>query len=241
MNSAELRKYLFYFAVSVAAFSTVFFMSSFVLCGIIKGSTLCQWWPHISVEHIVEYIRSSGLWGVAVSIVIMVLHSFVPFPAELVAIANGMIYGTFWGAVITWTGAMIGAFLAFFLSRKFGRPFVRRLLNEKSVQGLDAWIYRYGDGTLLISRFIPIIAFNLINYAAGLTCVSWWTFAWTTGVGILPMTILMVALGVQIDALPWQVWPVLFIAAFILWPIANRMLRRSSAAPLPEKCVPPQA
>ncbi|MEE8392980.1 MAG: redoxin family protein, partial [Rhodospirillales bacterium] len=45
-----------------------------------------------------------GAWGVGASIGIMVLHSFVPFPAELVAFANGMIYGPFWGTVITWTG-----------------------------------------------------------------------------------------------------------------------------------------
>jgi len=81
MNNAKLKKYLFYSAVSIAVFAAVFCISMFVLCGIIKGSTLCLWWPHISVEHIVEYIRSSGLWGVAVSIGIMVFHSFVPFPA----------------------------------------------------------------------------------------------------------------------------------------------------------------
>jgi membrane protein DedA with SNARE-associated domain len=35
----------------------------------------------------------------------------------------------------------------------------------------------------------------LINYGAGLTKISWWTFTWTTGVGILPITIIMVTMG----------------------------------------------
>ncbi len=48
---------------------------------------------------------------------------------------------------------------------------------------------------LLILRLIPIIAFNLINYAVGLARISWWTFTWTTGLGILPMTLLMEAIA----------------------------------------------
>ena len=35
----------------------------------------------------------------------------------------------------------------------------------------------------LFSRFLPVISFNLINYAAGLTAISWWTFSWATGIG----------------------------------------------------------
>ena len=54
----------------------------------------------------------------------MVLHSFVPFPAEVVAMANGMLYGPLWGTLITWVGAMLGAYLAFGLARWLGRPFV---------------------------------------------------------------------------------------------------------------------
>jgi len=30
------------------------------------------------------------MWGVIASILLMVAHSFIPFPAEFVAIANGM-------------------------------------------------------------------------------------------------------------------------------------------------------
>ena len=64
-----------------------------------------------------ETIQSWGAWGVFGSIGLMILHSFVPFPAEFLAMANGMVYGLLWGTVITWTGAMLGAYLAFGLAR----------------------------------------------------------------------------------------------------------------------------
>jgi uncharacterized membrane protein YdjX (TVP38/TMEM64 family) len=124
----------------------------------------------LAVERTIE---SWGAWGVAGSILLMVLHSFVPFPAEIVAIANGMIYGPLWGTLITWTGAMLGAYLAFGLARWLGRPFVLAMIARRHHEKLDAWVARQGGGMLFLSRFVPVISFNLINYAAGLTAISW--------------------------------------------------------------------
>ena len=39
---------------------------------------------------------------------------------------------------------------------------------------------------MLIARLLPIIAFNLINYAPALAGIGWWPFLWTTGPGIRP-------------------------------------------------------
>jgi uncharacterized membrane protein YdjX (TVP38/TMEM64 family) len=182
------------------------------------------WDLGISVQDIEDRILSWGSWGIAGSIGLMVLHSFVPFPAEFLALANGMLYGPVWGIAITWTGAMLGAFAAFGLARWLGRPFVARMVARRHWQVLDDWAARQGAGMVLIARFIPVIAFNLINYAAGLTRMSWWTFAWTTGIGILPVTALMVIMGDNIDTLAWQWWLVLLGAALVLWFAVRRKL-----------------
>ncbi len=148
---------------------------------------------------------------------LMILHSFVPFPAEFLAIANGMVYGPIWGTVVTWSGAMMGAFLAFGLAKALGRPFVEAMVAKKNWYVLDEWAAARGGRLVLISRFIPVIAFNLINYAAGLTRISWWTFAWATGIGILPLTTLMVVMGDRIETLAWEMWLLLGAGALILW------------------------
>ena len=70
---------------------------------------------------------------------------------------------------------------------------------------------------MFIGRFIPIIAFNLINYAAGLTRVSWWTFTLATGIGILPLTILMVVMGAHIENFTWVTWLLLSGGGLVLW------------------------
>ena len=54
---------------------------------------------------------------------LMVVHSFVPFPAEMLAIADGMLFGPVWGTIITWVGAMLGAFgTTRALARRFVSP-----------------------------------------------------------------------------------------------------------------------
>lgn len=203
----------------------------FFFCTFLFGSGLEEvneefQWPLVSLSGAIEFIRHSGSLGILASIGIMVVHSFVPFPAELVAIANGMVYGSLWGTVITWVGAMLGALLAFGLARRFGRPFVGRVLRRKSAQRLDDWVARHGTGALFLSRFIPVISFNLINYAAGLLRVSWWTFAWTTGVGILPMTVLMAAMGEQIHNLAWPIWILILAGGLIFWFLIHILTRR---------------
>jgi uncharacterized membrane protein YdjX (TVP38/TMEM64 family) len=170
---------------------------------LIIGLGFVAWWSQAvgvapTPKGIEAEIRSWGNWAVAASIGLMVAHSLVPFPAEFVTFANGMLFGPVWGVAITWTGAMLGAALAFALARWFGRPFVDALMNERHRDAVDSWARRQGIGVLLLSRLMPLISFNVINYAAGLTPISWWTFLWTTGLGILPITILLVVTGDQI-------------------------------------------
>jgi uncharacterized membrane protein YdjX (TVP38/TMEM64 family) len=183
------------------------------------------WGRGLSMAAVEETIRAWGMWGVFASIGLMVLHSFVPFPAEFVTFANGMVYGPVWGTVITWSGAMLGAFAAFAVARGLGRPFVEGLVARRDWHSFDDWAAREGWQVLLVSRFLPVIAFNLINYAAGLTRVTWWTFAWTTGLGILPLTVLFVVMGDNIEHLGWGSWALLLASGLVLWLVLRRRLR----------------
>ena len=170
-------------------------------------------------ERFEKTILSMGMWGVLASILLMILHSLIPFPAELLAIANGMIYGPIWGTVITWTGAMCGAYLAFALARALGRPFVELMIAKKNWHSLDERASRRGAHFVFFARFVPVISFNLINYAAGLTKISWWSFTWATGLGILPLTALMVVMGDRIETITWEMWLLFGLGAIVLWVI----------------------
>jgi uncharacterized membrane protein YdjX (TVP38/TMEM64 family) len=189
-----------------------------------------EWSRMHDIDELAQSIRASGQWGVAVSIGLMVVHSFIPFPAEVVALANGIIYGTIFGTLITWTGAMLGAQAAFWTARSFGEPIVNKYVRADRRARVDRWIARNGTAALLTMRLIPVIAFNLINYAAGLARVRWWTFTWTTALGILPLAFLMVAAGDQLKNLPLRLLGALLLAGLLLW-LAVKWLQKRYGRP----------
>lgn len=172
-----------------------------IIVGGVLGLSYEEVW--IAGSEMAGWINGLGVWGPVAIIALMCMHCFIPFPAEFVALCAGAVFGTLFGSALIWTGAMIGASLSFWLARLLGRAAVERLLPARHRRALDGWVDNQGATTLLISRFIPVIAFNLINYAAGLTRISWWTFIWTTSIGVLPLTVLMAYLGARMTELDW--------------------------------------
>lgn len=156
-----------------------------------------------SPEIMANRLKEFGMWAPTVVVGLMILHCFVPFPAELLAFCAGAVFGLAYGTLLIWIGAMIGAALSFWLARTVGQVVLKRWLPAQQHETLDKWTKNQGTVALLVSRLIPVIAFNLINYAAGLTKVRLWTFMWTTGLGILPITVLSVYLGSQMRELSW--------------------------------------
>jgi uncharacterized membrane protein YdjX (TVP38/TMEM64 family) len=202
-----------------------------VLYGLVHEFDAGHW-----VRRIEEIIDAWGPWGILISVALMVLHSFVPFPAEFLAMANGMLYGPVLGTFVTWLGAMLGALLAFGLSRWLGRRFVERMFAGQQLHRIEAWTDERAVHWVFLARFVPVIAFNLVNYAAGLTRIGWWTFTWTTAVGIIPMTALMVTMGASVHHMEWQWWLALLAGGFLAWFFMRRLLLRfdrSSKAHIP--------
>ena len=191
----------------------------------------------LSVEGIERIAEAWGAWAPVASIALMILHSFVPFPAELIAIANGMLFGPVWGTLVTWIGAMLGAALAFALARRYGRPLVDRLVARRGWTGAEALHACCDARTLLLARLVPVISFNLINYAAGVLGIGWWRFLWTTSLGILPITVASVALGTQLMGTMWDVWLAssgLLLALYLGWRWYGARRARDSRVPPPE-------
>ncbi|MGE0724063.1 MAG: TVP38/TMEM64 family protein [Alphaproteobacteria bacterium] len=203
------------------AFAALAVAMVLVAVAIVLAADWRAWWPEITAAHVEALIAAWGEWAAAASILLMVLHSFLPLPAEVIAIANGMLFGPLVGTAVTWTGAMLGAALSFALARHVGRPAVHLVVAERHWQRLEGWEPRIA--TLIALRLIPVISFNLINYGAGLAKVGWWPFLWTTGLGILPITIASVLAGDMMLHMRWWHLAGLAVAVVLCWWIALRL------------------
>lgn len=167
---------------------------------VLLGGALFYLWKsgidiHWNEEHLYSKIQSLGILAPFASIGLMVLHSFLPFPGEVIAMLNGALFGVFWGVIYSWIGAMIGAYLSFFLTRKWGMGLLRGVFPAKRIENLAVWKSVDSPWTLIIVRLIPLISFNLLNYVLGLSSVSFRRFSWTTAIGILPGVTVSVVFG----------------------------------------------
>lgn len=147
-----------------------------------------------TIDRIRHVVRSLGVWGPVLVMGLMILHSVVFVPAEFITISSLVIFGPIWGLLYAWVGAMLGATASFGLARLWGRPLVTYFVSPHILQQLDDFIDREGTAGMITLRLIPLVSFNALNYTAGLTRVTWWRFLWTTGVGILPMEVLLALL-----------------------------------------------
>ena len=150
----------------------------------------------MNLDMIKEYILSFGIWSPITSFLLMVLQSVIaPIPAFLITLSNAAIFGWVKGAILSWSSAMAGAALCFYIARGLGRDAVEKLTSKFALKDIDGFFEKYGKHTILIARLLPFISFDLVSYAAGLTSMNFWSFFIATGIGQLPATIVYSYVG----------------------------------------------
>ena len=150
----------------------------------------------MNLDMIKEYILSFGIWEPITSFLLMVLQSVIaPIPAFLITLSNAAIFGWVKGAILSWSSAMAGAALCFYIARGLGRDAVEKLTSKFALKDIDGFFEKYGKHTILIARLLPFISFDLVSYAAGLTSMNFWSFFIATGIGQLPATIVYSYVG----------------------------------------------
>lgn len=192
------------------------------------------------VVEIEAWLAGLGPWAWGAAPLVMAFVAVFPVPAEAPAMVNGMLFGPVAGSVVTWTGAMLGAVISFELARHFGRPLAERFLPARTLDRIDAAVKDAGWPALLAARFVPVIAFTVLNWGAGMTpAIPRWRFLWTTAVGILPGAVLFTASGSGLARLLGDLSPVAalvsvaIVAALMGWAWRRRPRRSGQDPPGP--------
>lgn len=150
----------------------------------------------LDTKLVIEYLRSYGAWAAVVSFILMILQSIAaPIPAFLITLSNAAIFGWVFGAILSWSSAMAGAALCFYLARALGRGPIEKLTSKGAMASVDVFFERYGHRTIFICRLLPFVSFDFVSYGAGLTNMKFWSFFVATGIGQLPATIVYSYVG----------------------------------------------
>ncbi|KZZ85795.1 SNARE associated Golgi family protein [Bacillus sp. SJS] len=151
-----------------------------------------QTYLNVSPEMIKGWILSLGAAGPVVYILLYTVRPLTLFPASILSLAGGLAFGPISGMIYIMAGASGGALVAFFLSRTFGRKMVP---DSEWISSLKKIIEKNGFLYVLVLRILPIVNFDLISYAAGLTTIRWGSFLLATIIGIIPGTFAYSFLG----------------------------------------------
>lgn len=174
-----------------------------------------------SIEQVANIIRSWGIAAPILSILLMILQSFIaPIPSFLIAGANGAVFGIWFGTLISWFGAMLGALGTFYLSRVFGEAFVKKFESTKGLwEKVDEISNKQGVKVILVGRLLPFISFDFLSYAAGLSNMKLAPFLVATGIGMIPGTIAYVVLGNEMSKISSysKIITILVIIAIIIF------------------------
>lgn len=143
-----------------------------------------------------NFIAQYGAWAMVVSFLLMMFQSLAaPLPAFFITLTNANLFGWWQGAILSWSSAMAGAAMCFYIARILGRDVVEKICTKKALEQLDGFFDKYGKKSIMVARLLPFISFDIVSYAAGLTNMGFWGFFIATGIGQLPATIVYSYVG----------------------------------------------
>lgn len=127
---------------------------------------------------------------------VLIVVSSLPLTAFL-TILSGFLFGTWQGSIYSLVAAAIGATLSLLMFRYLLGNDVQKNYSGKLTKFKES-IEKYGSRYLIMVHLFMIVPFFIINVLASMVRVSYFTFIWTTIVGMIPSTILYSYAGNQL-------------------------------------------
>jgi glycosyltransferase A (GT-A) superfamily protein (DUF2064 family) len=125
-----------------------------------------------AIGHLVDWIRSAGATGVAVYAAVYIVFTVLLIPGSILTAGAGLAYGPWLGLLLVSPVSMAAATISFVLGRTVARGWIARgVAADPRFRAVDAAVGQRGFRIVLLLRLSPLVAFNVLNYALGLTGV----------------------------------------------------------------------
>ena len=134
-------------------------------------------------------------WGIVTFVFFYIVSVLLILPASWLSLLAGFLYGPYFGSIVVFLSAFIGASISFFLAKEyFVKKIVAIISRFPKIKLLEKIINKGGLKLIILTRLSPLFPFSILNYFYGLNKVSYKDFS----IGllfILPGTYLYCALG----------------------------------------------
>ena len=180
--------------------------------------------PALSAEGIKTWIESLGPWAPVVYIVIYALRPLVFFPASVLTLTGGVLFGAWFGTLYTLIGATLSAVVGYVMAERLSKLWsssapIDRLQKAKRQMEENGFVY------VLWFRLVPFLNFDVVSYVAGLARVKWLPFILATVIGMFPGTVAYNFLGGSLIAGDWRVI-VAALTVVVLFTVISLIVRK---------------
>jgi uncharacterized membrane protein YdjX (TVP38/TMEM64 family) len=147
------------------------------------------------IPRFAHWVEGLGFWGPVAFILGYAAATVAFVPGSLLTLAAGAIFGLVRGTAYTLIGATLGASAAFLVARYLARRRIEhKIAGNARFAAIDRAVGREGFKIVALLRLSPVFPFNLLNYALGLTKVTFLQYL-AASVAMLPGTLLYVYYG----------------------------------------------
>jgi uncharacterized membrane protein YdjX (TVP38/TMEM64 family) len=203
-----------------------------LLAAIVAGIVLA--WLHRDAlsPSAVEAALSHSAWAPVLFLCAHIAASLLFIPRALIAAAAGLMFGLWWGLVWATIGSVLGSAAGFLVARYINSG----VIDLDALPRLGPYFQRAERGgwpVVALIRVLPIMNHGFVNYALGLTNVSFGAYLFGSFVGQIPSTVAFVEFGAAGEKLAggkagWLVPTLIGVAALAAAYALRRLFRRQT-------------
>lgn len=192
-----------------------------------------------------EAIARLGLWGPVLFALLYVAATVFFLPGSILTVGAGVVFGLIRGFAIVSISATLGATVAFLVGRYIARGWIAgKIERHPKFKVLDEAVAGEGWKIVGLLRLSPVVPFNVLNYAFGITRVPLRDYMLASWIGMMPGTVVYVYLGTIAGDLAgagrasrtpveWAFYAVGLLATIAVTVFVTRLARRALAERVP--------
>ena len=154
----------------------------------------------IDLNGLIQFMKSTGPVGPVIYCAIYLVGPTIFFPASVLTMAGGALFGPVWGTIYTIFSATAGATVPFLITRHFGRKPLERMVAkfanfDSMYQKFEGSVAAEGWKYVAFTRLVTLFPFLILNYAFGLTNIRLSTYVWASFLFMLPGSFMFTYMG----------------------------------------------
>lgn len=173
-----------------------------VLClGVGLGYLAIRWYAPFLTDPagLQTFVHGFGVWAPLVFVGLQAAQVVLaPIPGQVTGFAAGYLFGAVAGAAYSIAGVTVGSAVAFWLSRRFGRTYVERVVTSERLAQFDGLTEQDATLALFLAFLVPGLPDDAICFVGGLTDLPLWRLVLVALLGRTPSFALMALAGAQL-------------------------------------------